>query len=121
MPLTKTQTQNAIRGRVVANAQQRTDCQNVMKALQFADLGRGAGTLRTSGVARLDMQGRTAAGDANLQVQIGNGTVAAAIIANSVQHTADPNNQRGAVNGVISVLNQSMDNGYIWELTGTLP
>ena len=77
--------------------------------------------MHTVGVARLDMQGRTAAGDANLQVQIGGGSVAAAMIANSVQKATDPANQRGAANGAISVLNQSMDSGTVWNLTGSLP
>lgn len=121
MPLTKTNTGNAIHGRVIPNAVQRRDCQAVIAQLNFADLGRGAGTLHTVGVVRLDMQGHNAAGDANIQVQIGGGTVAAAIIANSVQQTADSINQRGASNGAISVLNQSMDSGTIWHLTGTLP
>lgn len=121
MPLTKTNTGNPIRGILVPNAAQRADCQAVIALLTFADMGRGSGTLHTSGVARLDMQGRTAAGDSNLQVQIGGGTVAAALIANSVLATTDPTNQRGASNGAISVLNQSMDSGTIWNLTGTLP
>lgn len=121
MPLTRTNTGNPIRGILVPNAAQRRDCQAVIALLTFADMGRGSGTLHTSGVARLDMQGRTAAGDANLQVQIGGSTVAAALIANSVLATTDPTNQRGASNGAISVLNQSMDSGTIWNLTGTLP
>lgn len=121
MPLSKINTGNAIRGIVIPLAEERNDCQAVIAKLDFADLGRGAGTLHTVGLARLDMQGRTAAGDANIQVQIGTGTVAAVMIANSVQRTTDPNNQRGASNGAISVLNQSMDTGTIWSLTGSLP
>lgn len=121
MPLTKTNTNNAIRGRTIPNSGQRKDCNAVIAKITFADLGRGAGTLHTVGDARVDMQGRTAAGDANIQVQIGKGTVAAAIIFNSVQQTTDPANQRGAANGTISVLNQSMDTGTVWNLTGTLP
>jgi hypothetical protein len=57
----------------------------------------------------------------NLQVQIGVGTVAAALIDNSVLQTTDPANQRGASKGAISVLNQSLDSGTVWTLTGTLP
>ncbi|MFQ6186602.1 hypothetical protein ACLMJV_32620 [Sinorhizobium meliloti] len=121
MPLTKTNTNNAIRGRTIPNREQRKDCNAVIAQITFADLGRGAGTLHTVGVARVDMQGRTEAGDGNIQVQIGKGTVAAAIIFNSVQQTTDPANQRGAAHGTISVLNQSMDSGTVWNLTGTLP
>lgn len=121
MAITKTNTGNPIRGILRPNDKQQKDCQAVIASLIFADMGRGAGTLHTVGVARLDMQGRTAAGDANLQVQIGGQTVAAALIANSVLATTDPTNQRGASNGAVSVLNQSMDSGTIWNLTGTLP
>jgi hypothetical protein len=120
MPLTKTNTNNPIRGIVVPNAAQKRDCQAVIAQLTFADMGRGAGTLHTVGTARLDMQGQTATG-VNLQVQIGTSTAAAALVANSVLATADPTNQRGASNGAISVLNQSLDSGSIWSLTGALP
>ena len=88
--------------------------------LDFADMGRGAGTLHTVGVARLDMQGRTQTG-INLQVQIGAGSAAAVLIDDSVLQTTDPMNQKGASNGAISVLNQSLDSGTVWSLTGTLP
>jgi hypothetical protein len=121
MPLTKTNTNSAIRGYVAPTRAQRADCQAVIAQLTFADLGRGAGTLHTVGTARLDMQGRTAAGAANLQVQIGAASTSAAIVAASVQHIADPANQRGAASATISVLNQSLDSATIWDLTGTLP
>jgi hypothetical protein len=121
MPLTKTDTDNPIRGKAVPTKSQRLDCQKVINALIFADLGRKAGTLHTSGDVRLDMQGRTAQGDANLQVQIGNGTAAAALIANSVQKEKDPINQKGVIKGCISVLQQSLDSGTIWNLTGSIP
>jgi hypothetical protein len=120
MPLTKTNSNSAIRGIVHPNAGQKTDCQNVIAMLTFADLGRGARTLHTSGAARLDLQGVTAT-DVNLQVQIGNGSSAAALIALTVQSTKDPANQRGVASAVISVLNQSLDSGTVWNLTGSLP
>ena len=121
MPLTKTDTNDPIRNIVIPNAAQRTDCQQAIRLLDFTDLGRGPGTLHVVGAARLDMQGRTAAGDANIQVQIGTKTAAAAIIANTTLATTDPANQRGVSNGAISVLNQSLDSGTIWHLTGSLP
>lgn len=76
--------------------------------------------MHTVGAARLDMQGRTQTG-VNLQVQIGAGTAAAVLIDDSVLQTKDPTNQKGASNGAISVLNQSLDSGTVWSLTGTLP
>ena len=121
MALTKTDTGNPIRGIVIPNNAQRSDCQDVIAQLTFADLGRGAGTLHTSGNARLDLQGHTANGSVNLQVQIGGGTTAAALVAPTVLQITDPINQRGGANGAISVLNQSLDSGTVWTLTGTLP
>jgi hypothetical protein len=120
MPMTKTNTNNPIRGRVVPNASQRADCQAVIAQLTFADLGRGAGTLHTVGSARLDMQGNTG-GSANLQVQIGTGTVAAGLVSNTLLETPDPLNQKGVAHAAISILNQSLDTGTVWQLAGKLP
>jgi len=121
MPLTKTNSGNAIRGLVPANQAVRSQCQGVTALFAYADLGRGAGTLHVNGNARLDMQGKTASGASNLQVQVGGGTVAAALVDASVQQTKDAQNQAGVKNAVISILNQSMDSGTIWNLTGKLP
>ncbi|MBD7961983.1 hypothetical protein H9646_16025 [Comamonas sp. Sa2CVA6] len=121
MPLTKTDSQNPIRGLATLTMKERGDCQDVIAKIEVADLGRGAGTLHTSGSARLDLQGKTANGSVNLQVQIGTATAAAALIAPTVLITADDSHLPGIKKGVISVLNQSLDSGTIWNLTGTLP
>jgi hypothetical protein len=121
MPLTKTNSGNAIRGLVPVNNAVRSQCQGVIAQFVYADLGRGAGTLHTNGNARLDMQGKTATGASNLQVQVGGGSVAAAIVDASVLQTSDAQNQAGVKNAVISILNQSMDSGTVWNLTGKLP
>ncbi|RYC32450.1 hypothetical protein D3273_08650 [Lichenibacterium minor] len=121
MPLHRVNTGRVIPGIVIPNTAQRADCQNVMAMLDYADIGRGAGTLHTSGVARLDMQGRTAAGDANLQVQIGGGTVSALLVSNTAQHETNHQNQVGVANAAIGTLNQSMDSGTIWHLNGSIP
>lgn len=102
---------------------QREACHNVISQFEFSDLSRQAGTLHVSNdrVARLDLQGRMHEGTVNLQVQIGDSSVAAALIAREVCTIDDPINQVGGRNGVISVLNQSLDTGTIWKLVGTLP
>ena len=120
MPLTKTNTGNKIPGIIIPNARQLRDCQEVIAQLDFADLGRGAMTLHTVGNVRLDMQGRTANGDANLAVQIGKDVCASALISHTTLTTKDPANQRGVSNAAISVLNQSLDSGTNWTLTGSL-
>lgn len=121
MPLTKTNTGNAIPRIVVPNARQRERCYEVIAQLDFADLGRGAMTLHTVDDVRLDMQGRTAAGDANLAVQIGGGVCASAVISHTALIVNNTENQRGVSNAAISVLNQSLDTGNNWTLTGQLP
>ena len=121
MPLTKTDSGNRIRGVGQPTPRQRSDCHEVIAQLDFADLGRGAGTLHEFGQVRLDLQGRTGAGDVNLQVQIGRATVAAALIAHTVLGAGDEANRRGAASAAISVLNQSLDSGTIWHLAGSLP
>ncbi|PRP90769.1 hypothetical protein ENSA5_62030 [Enhygromyxa salina] len=121
MPLVKVNTGVAIPHAVVPNAGQRRDCHDVIAQLQFADLGRGPGTLHTVGAVRLDMQGHNAAGDANIQVQIGGGSCASALISHTVLAITDPANQRGGAQGARSVLEQSLDSVTNWQLNGTLP
>jgi hypothetical protein len=122
MSLVKTNTNQPIRD-VLANPNKkmRAECHCVIAMLTFADLQRGPGTLHTEGDVRLDMQGRISGGGVNLQIQIGGRTIAAVIVAATVQQVADPDNQRGVANAVISALNQSLDSGTIWQVSGTLP
>jgi hypothetical protein len=121
----------AIRGRYVANAGERAVAQALMTQLQYDDLWRGSGTVRNdrAGGMRIDMQGTTTATPTtpvqhNLQVQkngvSGNSTVAHANVSVTLQ-TTDPMNQRGVVNKVISALNQSMDTGHSYTVTGSIP
>jgi hypothetical protein len=78
---------------------------------------------------RIDMQGTTTATSTtpvqyNLQVQKNgmdaSSTVAHANVSVSLQ-TTDPTNQRGVVNKVVSALNQSMDTGLSYTVTGSIP
>ncbi len=78
---------------------------------------------------RIDMQGTTTATSTtpvqhNLQVQknglSSSSTVAHANVSVSLQ-TTDPINQRGVVNKVVSALNQSMDTGLSYTVTGSIP
>ncbi|WP_150139094.1 hypothetical protein [Candidatus Enterovibrio escicola] len=121
MPITKVDTKKPIRGYIKPNKTQRVDCQTVINALDYADLSRGPGTLHTSGSARIDMQGKTALGASNIQVQIGSKTASTLIISKTALDITDITNQKGMVNAAISVLNQSMDSGTIWNIEGTLP
>ena len=125
MPITRTEN-GAIPNHYNPNNAQRGSCQNVIAQLQYADLWRGAGTLRDNGVIRVDMQGHIPGPPIqyNMQVQVngiqGKSTVAHAIISSTIQ-TADSANQRGALRSVIAALNQSLDTGNSYTVTGTSP
>ena len=105
------------------NANQERDARLAINAIDFADVWRGAGTIVNQGLVRLDVQGRTAAGEQNLQVQIngvnGNSTVAAALIAESVQDASIEAQRVYAVRKIKDALFSSMNDGHIYRVTGT--
>jgi hypothetical protein len=108
------------------NQQQRTAAHEVIAQLQYADLWRGAGTLHQNNLVRVDMQGTIAGNPVrpNIQVQVngirGNSTIAHADVSARLM-TNDPANQRGVASKVISALNQSLDSGHSYTVTGTGP
>ncbi len=125
MPIT------VVQGGAIANYHQPSNAQknsshDVIAKLQYADLWRGAGTLRDNGVMRVDMQGHIPGPPIqyNIRVQVdgmrGNSTVAHANVSSSIQ-SDDPANQQGALNKVISALNQSLDSGHSYTVAGTNP
>ena len=105
------------------NANQERDARLAINAIDFADVWRGAGTIVNQGLVRLDVQGRTAAGEQNLQVQIngvnGNSTVAAALIAESVQDASIEAQRVYAVRKIKDALFSSMNDNHIYRVTGT--
>lgn len=123
MSLDKGNTCNPIRGCIQLNQTQRNACLGVIDLFTFDDLARGAGTLHAprGNIARLDLQGHTADGEINLQVQIGSSSVAAVLIAPSVLQIQDAWNQVGGQKAVIAALKESLYSQTIWQLTGTLP
>jgi hypothetical protein len=127
MPMQVTQGQ-PIAHHLQPNNNQRTAAQAVINLLQYTDLWRGPGKLRTSPdeSMRVDMQGTIPGPPVrhNIQVQVndmhGNSTVAHADVSTSLM-TSDANNQRGVLRRVISALNQSLDDGHTYTVTGTSP
>ena len=105
------------------NANQERHARLAINAIDFADVWRGAGTIVNQGLVRLDVQGRTAAGEQNLQVQIngvnGNSTVAAALIAESVQNANIEAQRVYAVRKIKDALFSSMNDNHIYRVTGT--
>lgn len=105
------------------NANQERDARLAINAIDFADVWRGAGTIVNQGLVRLDVQGRTGAGEQNLQVQIngvnGNSTVAAALIAESVQDASIEAQRVYAVRKIKDALFSSMNDNHIYRVTGT--
>jgi hypothetical protein len=125
MPMTVAST-GPINNRTVPNRTQRSRAQDVIASLQYADLWRNAGTLHDNRVVRVDMQGiiNGPPRQSNIQVQLdgvqGNSTIAHANVSWSIM-TDDPANQLGALRKVISALNQSLDTGNSYSVTGTNP
>jgi hypothetical protein len=111
-----------IAGHLHPNSNQHAAAQEVINMLQYADIWRGAGTLHSNATMRLDMQGVIAGNPVqhNLQVQTGTHTVAHANVSASVM-TNDAANQRGVAHKVISALQQSLDSGHSYSVTGTAP
>jgi hypothetical protein len=110
-----------------ANKTHTGDACDVIAMLEYSDIWRGSGTLHESGTMRLDMQGSYPEGSGtvyNLQVQVngvrGSSTVAHALVSDEVQND-DPANQRGVAHKVISALNQSLDTGCTFRVTGSIP
>lgn len=116
----------AIQNLFASNPNQRTAAQTVIAQLQYADLWRGAGTLRNTLLMRVDMQGHIAGPPIryNIQVQVNgvasNSTVAHADVSSLIASTT-PENQQGALNKVISALNQSLDTGRSYVVAGNNP
>ncbi|MFU2319090.1 hypothetical protein [Rahnella sp. PCH160] len=125
MPITRIQGA-AIPHIYLPNNAQKQSAYNVIAQLQYADLWRAPGQLRTNGVMRVDMQGHIpgAVTQYNIQVQVnginGQSTVAHVIVSGSLQ-TGNAQNQQGALNAVIAGLNQSIDTGCTFTVAGSVP
>lgn len=106
----------------------RNDAHDAIGALQYTDLFRAAGTLTQSNTIRIDMQGhfqRNGLEWSNIQAQVnginGNSTVAHIEVSNAGANINDPTNQCGFANRVRSALEQSLDNGTTFQVTGMYP
>ncbi|MEM8584264.1 MAG: hypothetical protein AAGF87_08345 [Bacteroidota bacterium] len=117
-----------IPNRFIPGAAHRNAAPALIAQLDYDDLWRGQGTLHTEGALRLDMQGSFVGPNGNrwynLQVQVngitGHSTIAQANVCETIQ-TADKANQRGAAGKAISALNQSLDSGNKYKVSGTNP
>ena len=109
------------------------DAVTAINLLGYAGLWGGAGTLTNTQRARLDLQGYTAAGQMNLQVQVNNApapsTMATVLVANTVVALLPPSprsvpQQTEIVRVIKSALFNSLNdsehaNPHIWTVTGT--
>jgi len=59
-------------------------------------------------------------GNANLALQLNIGVCSSVLLSKEPIQTLDPANQRGVAHAVISALNQSLDTGKLWTVTGSL-
>ncbi|CCY63929.1 putative uncharacterized protein [Clostridium sp. CAG:967] len=128
MPLTITQGNQIPNFYASINQNMRNDAHNAIGQLQYADLFRGAGTLTNFDRVRVDMQGtfnRNGSTWSNIQVQVngqnGNSTIAHVELNHQCANITNIENQRGVTNKVRSALEQSLDSGNTYVVTGTLP
>lgn len=121
----------AIAGYIAPNNAQHAAAKRAIEQLTYADLWGAARTIHTDPpraprdqqVCRLDEQGNFNRGGfnwSNLQLQIGNGTCAHAEVSAQTANN-DPQNQVGVMNRAVSALNQSLDNGNTYVVSGTSP
>ncbi|PMR68296.1 hypothetical protein [Halomonas heilongjiangensis] len=105
------------------NQNQHADAVAAINSLTDTAIWRGAGTIINQGTVRIDVQGYTGAGDLNLQAQIngvsGNSTVAAILVAASVAEANIPAQHVYATRKLKNALFESMNDGYIYRVSGT--
>jgi hypothetical protein len=121
----------AIRGPIAPNRAQHAAAKRAIELIAYADLWGGKRTIHTDPphatraqqVCRLDEQGnfnRAGFNWSNLQVQIGDSTCAHAEVSAQTANN-DVQNQVGVRNRVVSALNQSLDSGNTFVVSGTSP
>lgn len=123
MPMDSINTDNDIRNSISLNRELRESCFDVIEQFHFDDLFYKAGTLHKSDdrKVRLDLQMRTKDGTVNLQVQIGQYSVAAALVDPGICAIDDPVHQDTACEDIITILKDSLNTRKIWQLSGSLP
>jgi hypothetical protein len=109
------------------------DAVSAVNQLSYGELWGGAGTLVNTPNVRLDLQGYTATGQMNLQLQVNNvrapSTLATVLVANTVTAVLPPSprsvpQQTEIVRVIKSALFNSLQNfeqanPHIWTVTGT--
>ncbi|HEU0012566.1 MAG TPA: hypothetical protein VFQ45_02745 [Longimicrobium sp.] len=60
----------------LTNSKMRKEAAELIGQVDYAGIWRGAGTIAKSDTMRIDNQGKTSGGAANLQIQVGSGTIA---------------------------------------------
>lgn len=104
------------------NNNQTRDATNVIAQLDFADLYRQPPFRINGNLVRLDAQGLNGAGDSNWQVQIngvnGNSTIAHAQIVAAVGNASTADRQRNVERSARNALNQSLNTGNRYDVTG---
>lgn len=103
------------------------DLKGAIALLQFADLFRGSGTITKFGKVRIDVQGpwskpggRGRLG-ANIQAQVGNETIAAIRVADTLGGARGATYELAVVEAVQDALRDSAQDGNWRNITGTSP
>jgi len=107
------------------------DALALIDTIQFADVGRGAGTARKSTLNRIDVQGQTSSKTVNLQVQVnkqpgqkpGGSTIASVLVDDSVlqidQQGDVAQQEQNALHHIKTALTDSLNNEQQYTVKGT--
>lgn len=111
-----------MRNRTAPNKRQIRDMDSALELAQYADLWRQRTTISQYGVVRIDNQGPWSAGPGqNIQAQMGNTSIAGVLLANTLGNAVNPIDQAAVVAAVRQAMDQSAQDGYFYEVTGTVP
>ncbi|TFH87247.1 hypothetical protein EQG41_07540 [Billgrantia azerbaijanica] len=105
------------------NTTQHNDAVEAINSLADTDIWREPRKIIDRGTVRIDVQGYTGNGDLNLQAQIngvsGNSTVAAILVAPSVGEADTQAQHVYATRKLKNALFESLNDGYIYRVSGT--
>ncbi|MDI2113900.1 hypothetical protein [Commensalibacter nepenthis] len=120
MPWIKFDTNQRIRGVIALNNVQKHQCHELIRLLGYGDLNNVARTLfRDNDNVRIDMQGITTNQEFNIQIQIGNDSVAAVLVSQNI-NIANIGEQNGLAHAIRSALTASVETATIWRITPPL-
>ncbi|MEJ2856257.1 MULTISPECIES: hypothetical protein [unclassified Saccharothrix] len=98
------------------------DMDSALAEVLYANLWRQGKTIAEYGKVRIDNQGPWTQGPGqNIQAQTGNDSIAGVLLANTLGNAGNPIDQGAVVDAVRRAMSQSVQDGYFYQVTGTVP